>query len=418
MDVRTAAFAVACVVLIRPRWSSAVLALAALQVVATFSEFPSDNTNRLVQCFIGVTILLSWRRWPAARALLGLELFVLYGWAFLHKLNWGYFDPSSSCALALARNFPFVEDIPRGLGIMLIATTLATEGALVPLLALPRTRLWGVRLGATFHFVLGLAGFVSFSATMIALLSVFLAPEEIVAARDTLAGWWRRHRTAGIVALAAAVAAFAVVMIADDPSLASWHGVGGTLARWQVRVLFGVWCIGIVPLAALCSPRVGPAAAVPPFAPLAGLRTARPLWILPALMAVNGAAPYLGWKTETAFAMYSNLRTEGNLNNHLFLPTVALGGYQRDLVLVKSSTDPAIDSLARAGLPVPLIEVRRRVVDAAAGGRESVAVSYDVDGVLRVVEHAERDPALSQPLTWLERHWLRFRPINLRGCGH
>jgi hypothetical protein len=74
-----------------------------------------------------------------------------------------------------------------------------------------------------------------------------------------------------------------------------------------------------------------------PHAPRISSRPLPVLWIVPALLAVNGACPYLGLKTGTAFAMYSNLRTEGSEGNHWFLPRWRLWNYQDQFVTILSS---------------------------------------------------------------------------------
>jgi NADH:ubiquinone oxidoreductase subunit 6 (subunit J) len=56
------------------------------------------------------------------------------------------------------------------------------------------------------------------------------------------------------------------------------------------------------------------------------------LLLIPALLFANGLMPYLGLKTETSFAMYSNLRTEGGYSNHWLMPaSLQVWDYQRDL---------------------------------------------------------------------------------------
>ena len=64
------------------------------------------------------------------------------------------------------------------------------------------------------------------------------------------------------------------------------------------------------------------------------LALAPALLIFPVLVLFHGFSPYLGLRTVPAFSMYSNLRTEGGLTNHWFMPSRALrvAGFQEDLV--------------------------------------------------------------------------------------
>jgi hypothetical protein len=70
--------------------------------------------------------------------------------------------------------------------------------------------------------------------------------------------------------------------------------------------------------------------------------------LFPVLVFFNGINPYLGLKTESSFAMFSNLRTEGGITNHFFIPASAqVFDYQKDMVEVVSSTDPKLQKVAK-----------------------------------------------------------------------
>ncbi len=59
------------------------------------------------------------------------------------------------------------------------------------------------------------------------------------------------------------------------------------------------------------------------------------VWLMAIPLMINGFSPFLGFKTETSFAMYSNLKTEGTESgNHMFMPTFNLLPYQKDLVSI------------------------------------------------------------------------------------
>lgn len=62
--------------------------------------------------------------------------------------------------------------------------------------------------------------------------------------------------------------------------------------------------------------------------------TTRPglLWIAFGLVILNSTGPYIGFKTESNIAMYSNMRTGGGVNNRLFMPALSIFHYQDDLV--------------------------------------------------------------------------------------
>ena len=93
----------------------------------------------------------------------------------------------------------------------------------------------------------------------------------------------------------------------------------------MVLPLWGLYSAGLILLFVIL-PKAPPARPTFSFRPW-------PVLLVPLLTGLNGCSPYLGLKTETAFAMYSNLRTEGGQSNHLLVPAgVQLFGFQQDLV--------------------------------------------------------------------------------------
>jgi hypothetical protein len=142
-------------------------------------------------------------------------------------------------------------------------------------------------------------------------------------------------------------------------------------------------------------------------------------WVFPALLIFDGINPYLGLKTDTAFAMYSNLRSEGGTTNHLiWRHPLDLANYQEDLVQIVDSSDPALKAAAKRGWPLPFFDLRRRISSLAKEGGKNISVSYVRNGQLVQVEKAELDPELATRPPLLERKLLLFRAITREGCPH
>jgi hypothetical protein len=143
----------------------------------------------------------------------------------------------------------------------------------------------------------------------------------------------------------------------------------------------------------------------------------RPALAVVALVFLNGLSPYLGLKTETSFAMYSNLRTEPGFENHLFMPALALAPYQSELVLVTAASDHELrQSIGRA--PLPLVKLRRLAAEAADPQHFQVDYVLARTGQAFSVSDASRDPVLGAPLSYAERKFLRFRDIITLTCSH
>ena len=204
VDFQTAGFLLAVAVLLRPFSRVAFLSLAVVETLTVLIVLPLTNTNRLLQLFVFASVAatgiyalarsgfrkLDAGAWLASfQPLLRLQLVIVYGLAAWHKLNFGFFNPQSSCAVILYEGTPFFHlhansDLLRW---GLILGTVATEMGLPILLSLRRTRNFAVCYGVLFHVALGFSEFYSFSVTMIALLFLF-TPDNFV---DVAAEFWQ-----------------------------------------------------------------------------------------------------------------------------------------------------------------------------------------------------------------------------------
>jgi hypothetical protein len=139
--------------------------------------------------------------------------------------------------------------------------------------------------------------------------------------------------------------------------------------------------------------------------------------VFPILVLLNGASPYLGLKTETSFAMFSNLATEGGRSNHLFLPaSLQAFPFQRDLVRIVASTDKQLAAMARQGLRVPFLQLRILV-----DRRPDASLVYERGGQAYHVASTKRDASLGRPTPLIVRKLFAFRPIRdtpRQPCGH
>lgn len=142
-------------------------------------------------------------------------------------------------------------------------------------------------------------------------------------------------------------------------------------------------------------------------------RLSHPVYALPVLLILlNGASPYLGLKTETSFAMFSNLRTEGRGTNHLLVTREArLTEHQDDLVTIERSSDAELERLSDHGYRLTWFEFRSYLSRKAQAGDGPISVGYVRRGERRFVADATADPELSQPDQWLARKLLYFRPV-------
>lgn len=383
---------------------------------------------------------------PRMAALLRLEVLVMYFFVVLHKLNTDYFNPAYSCATELyaqiARMYPI---FPTGAWTdpLCIYGAIGAEAAIPLLLLFRRTRVLGVGLGLVFHLMLSphANSFIySFSALLYAAYFLFL-PTDVL--REMVAVWSRllsgvRRRWLWFVLAGAAAATIVVGLRLVAPTFvretklidhAHVFLAAGIRFAWNLLAI-----TNIVVFAIAVSRRRAAAGQTPASAPAAGVTAARaghaepffrpaltPLIVLPLLVTLNGFCPYLGLKTEASFAMYANIRTEGQGNNHLFMPRInVLGNYQDDIVEIVASSDRSLRNLQRDGYAMTYFEFRRRL---SRQRNEKFWVTFRRNGVERTLRRAtDKDDPTFQPHSWIALKLLTFRNVQVgvtpQRCSH
>ena len=434
-----AVLAAAVFFLLRPVSVGRFALFLALDAYHVASLTPYTPNHILLTALINVTILaaMAWSYVRAGRRPVSggevleafapavrIELLMLYFFAVLHKLNVDYFNPDVSCTADLLTTmtyrYPFlpVWDWMRPIAIV---GALIIEAAIPILLFVRGTRAYGIVLGMAFHLFLSLhpeVGLYSFSAMLLPLFFLFAPAGSAGALRRSLREPFRRL---GMPPLLVNVLLAALLSLPALAALLSRRGpfAGHPLLQPYLWGLF-VWLAYALPvmflfLRTVLSRRTREAGYRQLFRPAFA-----PILVLPALMFLNGMSPYLGYKTETSFSMFSNLRTEGERSNHLFVPqSLKMAGFQDDLVRIVRSSDPYLRGLADQKLLLPYFELRRR----ASNSPPDFSVEY-VRGGRRVVA-TKNDPGaggdLFTPYPWLLTKLLQFRPVDLEGpqkCRH
>ena len=431
-------FAASClVVLLRPGSMWAFGAMNALRVAVFLADSPQNANHQVLFGVASATILAAWlrvawreggaggvtpARWRSAFApLLRVELLILYFFAVLHKLNHDYLDPVESCAVntLLAVVPGWVGDAigsdpgPRHL---LIYGSLAAELLIPVLLVIRPARRFGVVAGVLFHSLLGIR-FFAFSTGVLALYSLFV-PEQVFGSAAAAAkrlrvsrdprGWLYAAWTARAAALALVVGFGWAALRLRDP------GAGGALPWVGFPALAAVWLLGVLTLLAglflAREARAGWRERAP-----GRLASNAVLLVFPLLLLLNGMSPYLGLRTVPAFSMFSNLRTEGGITNHLFMPATALrvASFQEDLVTILDAEDDGLRRFARR--PRRTFFDLQRIVQKMALelGKTDIAIRFRRGDRTLDLRNAERDPELMARVPWLQRKLLRFRAVPI-----
>jgi hypothetical protein len=419
-------FALALSVLFRPSRPPLFFALLIAHVAYVYTRLPHMPNHAVFAACVDLTILSAaagqtlvkrtWKLDPdglyrSFAPVVRIEILVLYFFVVFHKLNSGFFDREHSCGafmyLRLAQEYPF---LPSGDWIRpwAIYLTILTEAVIPIMLILRGLRLAGLLLAFGFHFALAMdPGDVvfNFSAALIALFFLFLPDDFSQRLSLTLAplrrAWLQPPNRLVWFVSRACVYLLTPALFA---SLIFRQAIATGLTQEASRVVWVVYA-GLVLTTFLTTVLRGRLT----FQPARQLLTAQSPWLLifPALLIANGFLPYLGAKTETSFAMYSNLRTEGGQTNHWLMPaSLQIWDYQRDLVRIHRVSVARIQRIANRGFQWPYFEFKWLMRD-----YPNASVVFEHNGVVRRVRRVKDDPELMQLESPLMRKMLKFRPV-------
>ena len=348
---------------------------------------------------------------PVAR----ISLFILYFYAVLHKLNWDYLNPAISCSTILMEGVieSRLHFLPNNEWVHLAAVwgTLLLEAGIPILLFFKRTRSAGILIGMGFHYFLSIhphGGIYSFSAMLFALFFLFTSPDFpkklSVFLGLLLKKWQNIHKPVRVVL------AFAGLSVA-----------GFILINWQYRLdiagflFWSIWALGVMVMYASIT-ILTPKARACDYQETFGMQQAW-FWLIPLIILFNGMNPYLGLKTQTSFSMFSNLRTEGGITNHIFIPSsLQLTGWQKDLVEVIESDVESLSRMHGENQSIPFFEFHRRVSQM----QEDFYVKYRRNGKLKELKvegGVSSKPGLTDSTVGFAAKVLYFRPVDKGPCG-
>ena len=415
------------IVLWRPGEAGPLALLAVAGVLTVWDEAPLLGNHWLLAGFVNAGILmavavgvarrrgrdtvdLASRLFPVAR----LTLLTFYAFASFAKINSGFFDRSTSCAVF------YFEESTSSLGLTslqlggaawlqwaVIVGTVIVELSIPVLLVVRRTRNVGVVVALAFHALLALDHshqFFDFSSVLTALFVLFL-PISV--------GTWVVERVGSVRARLALVderfpqrvhAGLAVL-----PVLAGLAVAGEAVdAELALEVGWWPWQVFVVTVMVATVRFLGQN----PPAPLT--RAMRPhhaaFLLVPLLVVGNGLTPYLELKTAYGWNMYANLRTvDGASNHYLVRRTLPLTDEQADLVRIVSTDDPGLSIYADRGYALTWRQLRTYAADHPA-----IQLTYRRAGATVALQQASDRPELVEPVpTWREKLQL-FRAVDLQ----
>jgi len=340
---------------------------------------------------------------PLIRSIL-LSLIVVYFMAAIHKINTDYLFQLESCAHSfmdrINRTY-FGGALPMGFTThpSVPIVTVVLELAIAALLFKRKTFYLGLICAVAFHMVLAALEFIDFSMNSLSIL---------VLALGGLSFGDKAIFKKFLVAVPFYVIAQLISGLVSYFEHERGRGTIGYHFQTFFFVTFSLWVLYYgVKLAYKVKNEKD-------------IKIPRLSYIFPALIFIFGCFNYLGLSTAGTFSMFSNLRTEGAVWNHLFVPRfLRIFSYQDNIYWIhnidRNSSRPNREH-PRINQGSPEIELYRVVQWWKENGREPKDMEYELNGEKhRITRVLERDIFQGRTYSWLEQKLLFFRRVQKDG---
>lgn len=422
---------IACIyVLTKPSSVFRLIVLMALQLFEVFKSMPGVSNHWIFTAFVNVTILsvvifLMYKRktfkldkeqlYRSFAPVVRIEVIILYFFVVFHKLNSGFFVTEVSCAsdLYLSQNaYSLLPETPFFLNLS-IWFTIIIESLIPLLLCFRKTRLSGIIIGLIFHTIIAFNpynGFYDFSSMIFAVYFLFtdnFFAQKLKGVYAKVADFRARLKEGlndpfSFINLGMIVAIFVCGMMI-------LYALTKEFEDFFRHIFWGIYSLSFIILAfyVFISSKGRATKEKDPF-----FKVLHPAFLLfPLIVFLNGCSPYLGLKTENSFAMFSNLRTEGGISNHYFVPAASqIFRFQDELIEVTGSSDPNLQKFADNGNLLVFYEFKHLVslirperVEFIRNGKPE---KFELKAAIA------RDDDLLHENPFLIRKLFRFRPIS------
>lgn len=422
---------IACIyVLTKPSSVFRLIVLMALQLFEVFKSMPGVSNHWIFTAFVNVTILsvvifLMYKRktfkldkeqlYLSFAPVVRIEVIILYFFVVFHKLNSGFFVPEVSCAsdLYLSQNaYSLLPETPFFLNLS-IWSTIIIESLIPILLCFRKTRLTGIIIGLIFHTIIAFNpynGFYDFSSMIFAVYFLFtdnFFAQKLKGIYAKVADFRARLKEGlndpfSFINLGMIVAIFVCGMMI-------LYALTKEFEDFFRHIFWGIYSLSFIILAlyVLLSSKGKTTKENVPF-----FKVLHPAFLLfPLIVFLNGCSPYLGLKTENSFAMFSNLRTEGGISNHYFIPAASqIFRFQDELIEVTGSSDPNLQKFADNGNLLVFYEFKHLVSLIRPERVEFIRDGKPEKFELKAAMAGDNDLLHENP--FLIRKLFRFRPIS------
>lgn len=323
-------------------------------------------------------------------------IFILYFFTFFHKLNWDFLDPVSSCAGRKLEDYydmiplhwtnvryAFYHYTP--------ALGLIVEGVIPVFIFAGATRYFAILFIIILHFTLAPMGFTDFSSLAMSFGWLFVDPNRLKI--EKLEFHFK------VLALTSVLLSL-VIGIFRFPDQVQALEIPEGLAFAGIYAPFCLYYfLGSVSRENLPLPKFNWQKAVVLFLFFFGMNS------------------YLGLRTAGNFSMFSNLRTEGELSNHMLLGSnpFKVFGMQEDVVEILDVSKSAAGfykRMPRKGQKIPKIEFSRLLSKYREYRWRGVKLKIRYEGKEYSTKNAGFDRDFFEESPWILVKLFKFRFIQ------
>lgn len=402
-----------------PTRTIALLVFSVGQLVAICLRFPFVADHLVMELFLHISIVLSFIYLAMKRRSLRITttemfdlfspvgrwlLIIMYLYGTFHKINPGFMNLDSSCAIPFLQGFPLISGLASHEWLQYVAIygTLILEIVAMFLLLSTRTKYVGMLLGMTFHFMIGISDYgtlAHFSAFALALHTLFVPSGfgQRICQERYLPAFLKTATNFQVVTIG-------LVLL---QVLLALH-MATTREAYLVNTMFAVFAVTLIALVFKHgSIRQGDA----PYR----LRSAfLPLNLLPIWFFLHCLSPYIGLGTGGVLAMFSGLRTEGGISNHYIIQKpIPLFHYQDTIIYVEDALNDSLNIAAKQKQGIVAFDFQRHFSE-----RENLAlpVRLKIGDTIYPIDSPDDFAAFVQEhfkaQSWLERKYMSFRLVD------
>lgn len=338
--------------------------------------------------------------------LLRIFLIIFYFFSFFAKLNKDFLNPHVSCAvwaMELFFNQWFgIHQMPWLIPID-IWGTLVTEFSIPVMLMFKKTRNTAIIIGVCFHWFMGMMVRIEVYSTLFLIMYfVFLSDESFYLIRE--AGEKLKNIIKKILPNAF-IRILAVSMLLYMGILYFSANLVNVFCFWLfLQILISFLFIFSILQSQYQESTAKERNKTNYFLPHPAILL---FFVLPLI--VYGLSPYLGLRTNSCIAMFSNLRTLGPKPNHLIIgPSFMI--FKQRLIKILGSNDPYFQFYANHHYLITEFEFRRM----ANTKRGNFYVRCIYQGKVIIVHKTDGslDQPFLRPVPWLERKFIHFRRVD------